>query len=71
MKLKACLLAAAALCLAGPQAAFAETLEDALALAYQSNPTIRAERARLRATEELKAQGESFDRFVDSAGFTE
>ena len=56
MKLKACLLAAAALCLAGPQAAFAETLEDALALAYQSNPTIRAERARLRATEELKAQ---------------
>ncbi|MGE0409396.1 MAG: TolC family outer membrane protein, partial [Amphiplicatus sp.] len=34
----------------------AETLEDALAIAYASNPTIRAERARLRATEELKPQ---------------
>lgn len=36
--------------------ASAETLQDALAMAYRSNPTIRAERARLRATEELKAQ---------------
>ncbi|MGE0409138.1 MAG: TolC family protein, partial [Amphiplicatus sp.] len=39
-----------------PLAAAAETLEDALAIAYASNPTIRAERARLRATEELKPQ---------------
>ena len=36
--------------------ATAETLQDALALAYQSNPTLRAQRAQLRATEELKAQ---------------
>lgn len=36
--------------------ASAESLQDALAIAYQTNPTIRAERARLRATEELKAQ---------------
>ncbi len=34
----------------------AETLQDALSLAYQTNPTIRAERARLRATSESKAQ---------------
>ena len=34
----------------------AETLNDALALAYQTNPTIRAERARLRAIRESKAQ---------------
>ncbi|WP_165793796.1 TolC family outer membrane protein [Hyphococcus luteus] len=33
-----------------------ETLDDALALAYQTNPTIRAERARLRAVRESKAQ---------------
>ncbi len=33
-----------------------ESLDDALALAYQTNPTIRAERARLRATREAKAQ---------------
>lgn len=36
--------------------AAAESLEDVLAVAYQSNPTIRAERARLRALEETKAQ---------------
>lgn len=34
----------------------AETLRDALALAYQTNPTIRAERARLDAIRESKAQ---------------
>lgn len=39
---------------AGPAAA--ETLQDAMALAYQTNPTIRAERARLKATREAKAQ---------------
>lgn len=33
-----------------------ETLRDALALAYETNPTIRAERARLRATKETRAQ---------------
>lgn len=34
----------------------AQSLEDALTAAYQSNPTIRAERARFRATDQLKAQ---------------
>lgn len=34
----------------------AETLNDALALAYQTNPTIRAERARLKAVRESRAQ---------------
>ncbi|MEM8936309.1 MAG: TolC family outer membrane protein [Pseudomonadota bacterium] len=34
----------------------AENLTDALALAYATNPTIRAERARLDATEEARAQ---------------
>lgn len=36
--------------------ASAESLRDALALAYETNPTIRAERARLRATRETRAQ---------------
>ncbi|MEL7491566.1 MAG: TolC family outer membrane protein [Pseudomonadota bacterium] len=36
--------------------ASAETLTDALAVAYRTNPTIRAERAQFRATRELKAQ---------------
>lgn len=57
MKVKSCILAAAAaLALAAPARVSADTLEDALARAYRTNPTIRAERARLRATEELKAQ---------------
>lgn len=49
------LLSAVALAFVPGEAA-AQTLEDALAVAYRTNPTIRAERARLRATEELKAQ---------------
>lgn len=36
--------------------AAAETLQEALATAFSTNPTIRAERARLRATRELRAQ---------------
>ncbi|WP_375208099.1 TolC family outer membrane protein [Hyphococcus sp.] len=48
------ILAAAMAGLSAP--AHAETLTDALALAYQTNPTIRAERARLRAIRESKAQ---------------
>ncbi len=39
-----------------PASSSAETLKDALALAYETNPTIRAERARLRATKEARAQ---------------
>lgn len=37
-------------------AAFAQTLEEALSAAYNSNPTIAAERARQRATKELTPQ---------------
>ncbi len=48
-------IAACAPLLSAPPAA-AETLRDALALAYQTNPTIRAERARLKAVRETKAQ---------------
>ena len=36
--------------------ASAQSLNDALSMAYRTNPTIRAERAQFRATEELKAQ---------------
>lgn len=36
--------------------AFAQTLEEALSAAYNSNPTIAAERARQRATKELTPQ---------------
>ena len=39
-----------------PSTAGAESLKDALSAAYQTNPTIRAERARLRATGEARAQ---------------
>ena len=49
------LVACAPLAFAAAPAA-AETLRDALALAYETNPTIRAERARLRATLETRAQ---------------
>jgi len=37
----------------------AETLSDAIALAYQTNPTLRAERAGLRATDEGYVQARS------------
>ena len=43
-------------CNGRPARPSAETLQDAMALAYQTNPTIRAERARLNATREAKAQ---------------
>lgn len=46
----AALLAGAALLV--PASAMADTLEEALALAYQTNPTIQAARADLRATDE-------------------
>ena len=36
--------------------AFAESLKEALSSAYHSNPTLRADRARLRATDELVPQ---------------
>ncbi|MBC7952683.1 MAG: TolC family outer membrane protein [Rhodospirillaceae bacterium] len=52
---KACLLASAALVGIGlllPVTGRAETLEDVLASAYSTNPTLEARRARLRATDE-------------------
>lgn len=47
---------AASSMLFAPGQALAQTLDEALAMAYNSNPTIGAERARQRATKELKAQ---------------
>ncbi len=47
-------LMAGACALLGP--ASAQSLDAALAEAYRSNPTVRAERARYRATKELKSQ---------------
>jgi outer membrane protein len=37
----------------------AQSLEETLALAFNSNPTLQAERARLRSTEELEVQARS------------
>jgi outer membrane protein len=45
--------AAAALCAAGARA---ESLADAISMAYQTNPTLQAQRAQLRATDELYVQ---------------
>lgn len=50
------LLLSAGLVAAWPSAASAQTLEEALAAAYRSNPTLAAERARLRATDEQVPQ---------------
>lgn len=49
-------IAAAASTLVLVAGAQAESLKDALSLAYRTNPTIRAERARLDAVRESKAQ---------------
>jgi outer membrane protein len=48
-----------ALSLMAPPALAANTLEEALAAAYRGNPTLLAERARLRATDENVAQAVS------------
>ena len=50
--------AAAALlgCVAGLTAARADTLADAIALAYQTNPTLQSQRAQLRALDESYVQ---------------
>jgi outer membrane protein len=44
---------------AGAGSAAAETLSDAIALAYQTNPTLQAQRAQLRATDEEWVQAEA------------
>lgn len=49
-------LSAVTTAIAAPAAGSAQTLEEALSIAYETNPTIGAERARQRATRELKAQ---------------
>src|SRR2546421_4656281 len=51
----ACVAAIAAV-LVSPYAAVAETLESALAQAYRNNPTLNAQRAALRATDESVPQ---------------
>jgi len=57
MKKPLCLLAAIVLTnAAGGGAAHAQTLEEALIAAYNNNPTLLAERARLRSTDELAPQ---------------
>ena len=65
----ACLLACSFACIAGAQMAHAETIGQALAAAYQNNPQIRGEQARLRATDETLAQAQSGYRPTVSAGF--
>ncbi|MBT8472556.1 MAG: TolC family outer membrane protein [Marinicaulis sp.] len=50
------LLVSGCVVLAVVASASADTLQDALSLAYQTNPTIRAERERLNAIKETKAQ---------------
>ena len=59
MKLKfgpAALAGVSALALLGAAPASAETLADALALAYQTNPTLQQQRAQLRALDESVVQ---------------
>ena len=56
MRVSVSLLAAMSVFGAVMAPAHGETLNDALALAYQTNPTIRAERERMRALRESKAQ---------------
>jgi outer membrane protein len=64
------LIAGAAMtCLAGP-AARGETLADAIALAYRSNPTLQAQRALQRATDETVVTARSGLRPTASIGVT-
>lgn len=66
---RAALLAAAcATALAGP--AGAETLAEAVALAYQTNPTLRAQRSQLRALDETVVQAQTGYAPQASAGVT-
>jgi outer membrane protein len=51
--------AVAVLAIAAATGVRAESLADAIALAYQSNPTLQAQRATLRATDETYAQAKA------------
>ncbi|MEC9369542.1 MAG: TolC family outer membrane protein, partial [Pseudomonadota bacterium] len=53
------MIALSVLCLFCPAPAFAESLGEALASAYRSNPTLEAERARLRALDEELARAKA------------
>jgi TolC family type I secretion outer membrane protein len=53
---RSALLLVASLCLLAAPHAHADTLEDAMAAAYQSNPTLLAARAELRGTDETVSQ---------------
>ena len=59
LKNMALVLAASASVLVLAGAGQAQTLEETLALAYNSNPTLQAERARLRATDEGRVQAQA------------
>jgi outer membrane protein len=61
-------LAVCGAALLAPAAARAETLADAIALAYETNPTLQAERAQLRATDEEYVQAEAGLRPTVSGG---
>src|ERR1700761_3095261 len=50
------LCAASLACVAGMSAAHAESLADAIALAYKTNPTLLNQRAQLRITDETYVQ---------------
>jgi outer membrane protein len=57
MRLKGALIAgAAAMALFGPGAAWAQSLEEALVAAYANNPSLQAQRAKVRATDESVPQ---------------
>lgn len=59
LKSLALVLAAGASALALAGTVQAQTLEETLALAYNSNPTLQAERARLRSTDEGRVQAQA------------
>ncbi|WP_417480188.1 TolC family outer membrane protein [Maricaulis maris] len=59
LKSLALVLAAGASALALAGTVQAQTLEETLALAYNSNPTLQAERARLRSTDEGRIQAQA------------
>ncbi len=59
-RLRACLMSAAAMCGLGlTGAVHAESLADAIALAYQTNPSLQAQRATQRALDESVVQAKS------------
>jgi outer membrane protein len=62
--------AAGVLCMAVTGAGRAETLADAIAMAYRSNPTLQAERAQQRVTDETYVQARAGYRPTASVGIS-